>query len=137
MYRWCRCRNHRRTKYRCTNYTAEVVEIVVANVTVADDVCADAQKELEAEKDALVKIALKLDCELACSEDPDANCGNDVSDECAEAQKEYEAEENSIAKAVLKTACIAACSEDPDATCGFLVNGVSMILFAVLAMLKQ
>lgn len=60
-----------------------------------------------------------------------------VSDECADAQKKLEAEENALAKIPLKAACELACSEDSDATCGFLVNGVSMILFAVLAMLKQ
>lgn len=63
-------------------------------------------------------------------------CISDVSDECTDAQKSLEAEENFIQKGVLKLECDAACSEFPNETCGFLVSSVSMILFAVLAMLK-
>ena len=59
-----------------------------------------------------------------------------VSDECKEAQKVLEAEENSLAKMTLVEGCKAACVNDPQAKCGFLVNGVSMILVAILAMLK-
>ena len=59
-----------------------------------------------------------------------------VSAACEKAQKELEAEENTLAKMGLMAACEAACANDPEATCGILVNGVSMILVAILAMLK-
>ena len=59
-----------------------------------------------------------------------------VSAACDEAQKALSAEENSLAKIPLQLACEQACANDPEATCGFLVNGLSMLLIAVLAMLK-
>merc|ERR1712147_28221 len=62
-------------------------------------------------------------------------CGSDPS-ECIDAQKDLEAEENFIQKGLLRATCEAACAEFPNETCGFVVNGVSMILFAMLAMLK-
>ena len=55
---------------------------------------------------------------------------------CLEAQKELSAEENPLNKIPLQFACEKACANDPEATCGFLVNGLSMLLIAVLAMLK-
>ena len=60
----------------------------------------------------------------------------DVSNACLEAQKALSAEENSLAKIPLQLTCETACANDPGATCGFLVNGLSMLLIAVLAMLK-
>ena len=60
----------------------------------------------------------------------------DKSAECIEAENALAKEENALAKMPLKLACEAACANDEGATCGFLVNGVSMILFALLAMLK-
>jgi len=60
----------------------------------------------------------------------------DVSVACDEAQKALSAEENSLAKIPLQLACESACANDPEARCGFLVNGLSMLLIAVLAMLK-
>merc|ERR1711885_41280 len=62
--------------------------------------------------------------------------GSAVSAECTTAQANLEAEENFLIKAGLIIECEAACAEFPNETCGFLVNGVSMILFAMLAMLK-
>ena len=61
---------------------------------------------------------------------------SDVSAACNEAQKALSAEENSLAKIPLQLACETACAGDAGATCGFLVNGLSMLLIAVLAMLK-
>merc|ERR1711914_50280 len=56
--------------------------------------------------------------------------------ECIEAENALAKEENALAKMPLELACRTACANDEGATCGFLVNGVSMILFALLAMLK-
>ena len=56
--------------------------------------------------------------------------------ECIEAENAVAKEENAIAKMPLTIACEAACVNDEGATCGFLVNGISMILFALMAMLK-
>ena len=60
----------------------------------------------------------------------------DKSAECIEAENALAKEESALAKLPLKLACEAACEGEVGATCGFLVNGVSMILFALLAMLK-
>ena len=60
----------------------------------------------------------------------------DKSAECIEAETALAKEENGLAKLPLQIACQAACEGEVGATCGFLVNGVSMILFALLAMLK-
>merc|ERR1712112_717684 len=56
--------------------------------------------------------------------------------ECIEAENAVAKEENALAKGALTMACRAACANDEGATCGFLVNGISMILFALMAMLK-
>merc|ERR1711911_484765 len=60
----------------------------------------------------------------------------DKSAECIEAETALAKEENGLAKLPLQIACQAACEGEDGATCGFLVNGISMILFALLAMLK-
>merc|ERR1712137_461573 len=60
----------------------------------------------------------------------------DKSAECIEAETALAKEENGLAKLPLQIACQAACEGEVGATCGFLVNGISMILFALLAMLK-
>ena len=60
----------------------------------------------------------------------------DKSDACIEAETALAKEENGLAKLPLQIACQAACVDEVGATCGFLVNGISMILFALLAMLK-
>merc|ERR1711917_173904 len=74
----------------------------------------------------------------ACAVGTTANSTATVekSAECIEAENALAKEENALAKMPLKLACQTACANDEGATCGFLVNGVSMILFALLAMLK-
>ena len=98
--------------------------------------CDEAQKALSAEENSLAKIPLIAQCEVACANDAGATCGGTISAACDKAQKELEAAENAIATFPLIAQCEVVCANDPEATCGFLVNGLSMLLIAVLAMLK-
>ena len=107
----------------------------VATTTDASAACDEAQKALSAEENSLAKITLQLACESACADDAGATCDT-MSTACDDAQKALLAEENSLAKIPLQFACEKACANDPEATCDFLVNGLSMLLIAVLAMLK-
>ena len=59
-----------------------------------------------------------------------------VSVECTDAQAELEASTNAVEKMGLELACEAACAEFEDETCGFLVNTLSLTLFALLAAFK-
>jgi len=119
--------------------TVATTTTAATNSTVdVSEACDEAQKALAAEKNELAKIPLQLACEQACVNDAGATCKETVtvSAACDEAQKALSAEEHSLAKIPLKLACEQACVDDPEATCGFLVNGLSMLLIAVLAMLK-
>merc|ERR1711917_166798 len=78
---------------------------------------------------------LKLSCEVACAGVDGATCA-DKSDECIIAENALANEQDALAKMPLKLACEGACAGVVGAACGFLVNGVSMILFALLAMFK-
>ena len=59
-----------------------------------------------------------------------------LSEECQKAIDELENESSDVLKLALKVACEDACKDDETAECGYLVNGMSMILFALLAALK-
>ena len=133
-----------RTTVATTTTVATIT--TAANGSGSSAACDEAQKALSAEENSLAKIPLQLACESACAGDAGATC--DTVSACDEAQKALLAEENSVAKIQLqlecKTACAgdagatceSACANDPEARCGFLVNGLSMLLIAVLAMLK-
>ena len=108
--------------------------------------CIEALNALANEDNALAKMPLMLACSTACAGVDCADCerghppcmdeSGDKSAECIEAENALANEDNALAKKPLKLACEAACTGEDGATCGFLVNGVSMILFALLAMLK-
>ena len=55
---------------------------------------------------------------------------------CDEARGAFEAAANESEKTALKTACDLACAGGEEQTCGFLVNGLSFVLFAILAVFK-
>ena len=101
--------------------------------------CIIAENTLANEKDALAKMPLALECEAACDGVDGAVCeykSVDKSAECIDAENALANEQDALAKMPLKLACEAACTGEDGAACGFLVNGVSMILFVLLAMFK-
>ena len=55
---------------------------------------------------------------------------------CKEAQSAFEVASNSIEKTAMKAACDLACAGVEGETCGFFVNGLSFVLFAILAIFK-
>lgn len=59
-----------------------------------------------------------------------------VSVECTDAQAAFEASTNALDKIKLRVDCETACAEFEDETCGFLVNTLSLTLFALLAAFK-
>ena len=104
--------------------------------------CYEAQKALSAEENSLAKISLQLACETACAGVAGATCDpSETASACDEAQKALSAEENSLAKIPLQLECETACAGDAGVTCdpsesAFACDGLSMLLIAVLAMLK-
>ena len=59
-----------------------------------------------------------------------------VSQQCLEAQAALDATENSIDRLAKLTECEVACADDEGEECGFLVNGLSFVLLAILAIFK-
>ena len=59
-----------------------------------------------------------------------------LSEECQKAIDELKNESNEVLKIGLKLNCQSECEGEATAECGYLVNGMSMILFALLAALK-
>ena len=59
-----------------------------------------------------------------------------VSQECLDAQAALDATENSIDRLAKIGECELACANDEGETCGFLVNGLSFVLLAILAIFK-
>merc|ERR1719192_1391789 len=55
---------------------------------------------------------------------------------CTQAQEALTASDNALEKIGLQLSCDEACKDIAGETCGFLVNGVSMILFTILALFK-
>ena len=68
--------------------------------------------------------------------DIDVTDGTTFSEECQTAMDNVANESNAIKKLPLILECDSECKGEDGAVCGFLVNGLSMILFALLAALK-
>ena len=68
--------------------------------------------------------------------DIDVTDGTTFSEECQTAMDNVANESSAIKKLSLIIDCDSECKGEEGAVCGFLVNGLSMILFALLAALK-
>ena len=66
----------------------------------------------------------------------DQGNGTTFTEECQTAMDNVANESNAIKKLPLIIECESECKGEEGAVCGFLVNGLSMILFALLAALK-
>ena len=66
----------------------------------------------------------------------DQGNGTTFTEECQTAMDNVANESNAIKKLPLIIECDSECKGEDGAVCGFLVNGLSMILFALLAALK-
>jgi len=64
------------------------------------------------------------------------NCDGIFKTACTESQSALKAASNETEKTSMKTACDLACADVEGETCGFLVNGLSFVLFAILAVFK-
>ena len=64
------------------------------------------------------------------------NCDGIFNTACKESQSALKAASNETEKTAMKTACDLACADVEGETCGFLVNGLSFVLFAILAVFK-
>ena len=64
------------------------------------------------------------------------NCDGIFNTACKESQSALKAASNETEKTSMKTACDLACADVEGETCGFLVNGLSFVLFAILAVFK-
>ena len=64
------------------------------------------------------------------------NCDGIFKTACTESQSALKAASNETEKTAMKTACDLACADVEGETCGFLVNGLSFVLFAILAVFK-
>ena len=64
------------------------------------------------------------------------NCDGIFNTACKESQSALKAASNETEKAAMKTACDLACADVEGETCGFLANGLSFVLFAILAVFK-
>ena len=89
---------------------ADVAETTAADVVDPDASCDEAKSALEAAANETEKIALKTECDTACADVEGATCGSEKEETKKETKEETES--------------------------GFLVNGVSFVLFAILAVFK-
>ena len=114
-------------------------EICVAEGQNCDDIyrtaCTESQSALKAANETET-IAMKAACDSACADFEEETCESSSTNACDEARGAFEAAANESEKTALKTACDLACADVEGATCGFLVNGVSFVLFAILAVFK-
>ena len=124
-----------------------------------DFVCKEAKSALEAASTETEKTEMKTACDLACADVEGQTCGvTTVSSvettasvtvtestaavddaalaACKDAQKTLAATTNSLEKVALTAACELACTDVENETCGFLVNGLSFVLFVILAVFK-
>merc|ERR1712064_157627 len=110
---------------------AETTAAAVAESTaaaVAETTVADVAESTVADVVETTPTATVAESTVANVTDPDAHCD--------EAKGALEAAANETEKTALKTACDLACADVEEARCGFLVNGVSFVLFAILAVFK-
>ena len=97
-------------------------------------------QEIGAENGADVWKFLKNNCIEVCGAEG-KNCDGiefayDNDFVCKGAKSALEAASNETEKTAMKTACDLACADVEGETCGFLVNGLSFVLFAILAIFK-
>ena len=64
------------------------------------------------------------------------NCDGIFKTACTESQSALKAASNETEKTAMKTACDLACADVEGETCGFFANGLSFVLFAILAVFK-
>ena len=107
------------------------------------DTCTVAKDELDATTDTVEKVAMHTACELACADVEGEPCGEamdpaDVvaAEACKQAQEDLEATTNSLEKVAMQGACEIACADVEGEACGFMVNGLSFVLFAIMAIFK-
>ena len=97
-----------------------------STVTVSVE-CLDAQAALNATA-----------CQTACAGYPDVSCfvEEPANEACVEAEKALADSTSDLEKIALRETCKLACTGVEDAECGFLVNGLSFVLLAILAIFK-
>ena len=98
--------------------------------------CQNVNDKLANESNEQLAAVLKLECHEKCSGVPAADCLS-YADKCQYALDVLANESNEISKLELKSTCEEKCKEVETAECGFLVNSLSMILFAFLAAIKN
>ena len=108
--------------------------------------CIETQADLAASTNEIEIAALLADCEVRCDglegqicvapviEAIDTNTNG--TDACTEAQEALAAATNPAEAFGLRVACQAECADVEGETCGFLLNGLSLVIFAILAFLE-
>ena len=104
--------------------------------------CAAAQEDLATTTNDLDRVTMRQHCELACADVDEEACDSDVVEKhvrqkaCKAAKEDLDAVRprfGSAEKYAKQTFCEKACAEVEEVTCGYLVNGVSLVLFVILA----
>jgi hypothetical protein len=101
-------------------------------------------KEMAKEMEKDVWTFLEDYCNEICTQERNETCASFSSAiSCEKAQEELTATSNDVEKVDKQTACEKACADFKDETCGkketfsgFLANGLSFVLFAILAIFK-
>ena len=98
--------------------------------------CQNVHDKLANESNEQIAAVLKLECQEKCAPVPEADCLS-AYDKCQYALYDLANQSNEISKLNLTLTCEEKCKEVETAECGFLVNSLSMILFAFLAAIKN
>ena len=107
--------------------------------------CTAAQDDLAAIINEIEKAAMREHCEIACADVDGQACDADSMEKLAKQKACIAAIEDlaavkprfgSAEKFAKQIVCAKACADVEGVTCGFLVNGVSFVLFAILATTK-
>ena len=107
--------------------------------------CIETQADLAASTNEIEINALLLYCEVRCDglegqsciapviEPESVNASANGTEACTEAQEALAAAQNPAEEFALRVACQAECANVEGETCGFLLNGLSLVVLAILA----
>ena len=105
--------------------------------------CIETQDDLAASTNEIEINALLGYCEIRCDGLEGQSCvapiieaidiNTNGTDACTEAQEALAAAQNPAEAFALQVACQAECANVEGETCGFLLNGISLAIFAILA----
>merc|ERR1719328_220568 len=120
---------------------ASVETTVVATTGAAAETTAAAAAETTAAAAAAAETTAAAAAEITAAVAVETTAASTVEDTvaleaCKTAQESLAATTNSLEKVAQTAACELACADIENESCGFLVNGLSFVLFAILAVFK-